>query len=370
MSDRKKKIVAMAPYERGWSNVEYLKDCGLIPYLLYKNHNCDVTFVGAKTEEWPYLEKYLKGVKTDILPNGTVSTKKEYIKKHAGDIDCLILRGPYDSNFEVAILYKSLNPNGKIYDGLDANSYWMDWIKWQHPMFQAFMNSCDVLATSCTAMQMHLNQKWPWKIEHIPNGSYNFEEQAIVPSFAQKENCILTVSRLGTAQKANHVMLDAFARIADKIPDWKFYLVGTMETNFRNYIDNYFKKYPALKERVCFTGAIRDKVQLKNMYLKAKIFALSSIQEGGTPNVIGEALSSGCVIATTKIDAWEEAIHYGKCGCACRIDDVSGFANILYSLCMDDDLKRKSEEAYRYSQNEMNMEKVVARLYFMLFGEE
>ncbi len=31
----KKRIVALAPYERGWSNVELVKDLGLISYLLY-----------------------------------------------------------------------------------------------------------------------------------------------------------------------------------------------------------------------------------------------------------------------------------------------------------------------------------------------
>lgn len=370
MINNKKKVIAMAPYERGWSNVEYLKDCGLIPYLLYKNHNCDVTFVGAKKEEWPYLDIYLKGVKTDILPDGTVTSKKEYITQNAKDIDCLILRGPYESNFEIAILYKQLNPNGRIYDGLDANSYWTDWIKWKQPIFREFMNSCDVIATSCSAMQMHLNQKWPWKIEHIPNGSYNFELDNIVPSFSQKENYILTVSRLGTPQKSNHIMLEAFAMIADKISEWQFYLVGSVDKNFKVYIDEYFQKYPELKTRVHFTGLIQDKKQLKNMYLKSKIFALSSKQEGGTPNVIGEALSSGCAIATTKIDAWDEAINHGKCGRACAIEDTEGFASILYSLCTDKDLEKMSEAAYNYSRNEMNMEKVVARLYFMLFGEE
>ena len=34
-----KRVVAMAPYERPWSNVELVKDCGLIPYLLYKNYH-------------------------------------------------------------------------------------------------------------------------------------------------------------------------------------------------------------------------------------------------------------------------------------------------------------------------------------------
>lgn len=365
----RKKVVAMAPHDRGWSNVEYLKDCGLIPYLLYKNHNCDVTFVGAQNEEWPYLDTYLKGVKAEILSPGTVPAKIAYIRQFAKDIDCLILRGPYSDNIPVATLYKELNPNGKIYDGLDANSWWMDQIPHQSPHFTAFMDACDVIATSCTAMQKHLNEKWSWKIEHIPNGSYNFEVPDIVPSFSQKENRILTVSRLGTTQKANPIMLEAFALIADKIPSWNFYLVGCIEVEFEPYIDSYFKRFPRLKNRVFFTGPIPNKTELTDMYLKSKIFALSSVLEGGTPNVIGEALSRGCVIATTKIDAWEEAINYGKCGLACDINDIVGFAKILLTLCQDKDLATKSKEAYLHSQHTLNMEKAVARLYLMLFGE-
>ena len=30
-ADGAKRIVAMAPYDRGWSNVELIKDCGIIP---------------------------------------------------------------------------------------------------------------------------------------------------------------------------------------------------------------------------------------------------------------------------------------------------------------------------------------------------
>lgn len=367
---QKKNIVAMAPYDRGWINVEFLKDCGLIPYLLYKNHNCDVTFVGAKTQEWPYFDQYLHGVHVDILSPGTVKEKKEYIKKHAQEIDCLILRGPYDTNFDIATLYKKQNPNGKIYVGLDANSHWMDQILWYQQDFSSFMNACDVIATSCTAMQRYLNKKWPWKIEHIPNGCYNFESPDTIPDYAQKQNRILTVSRIGTGQKSNHIMLEAFALIADSVPTWDFYLVGSIASEFQPYIDSYFTRYPALKERVYFTGSIEDKSKLRSMYLTSKIFALSSVLEGGTPNVIGEALSNGCVIATTKIDAWEEAINYGKCGLACDINDVLGFAKILLQLCTDNNLEEKSNEAYLHSQNQLNMEKIVARLYLMLFGEK
>lgn len=152
------RVVAMAPYERPWSNVELIKDCGLIPYLLYKNHGCDVSMVGAKGGEYPYAE-LVKGMKLKFLENGNVATKHKYIYENGKDIDCLILRGCYPSNFGVAKIYKMVNPNGKIYVGLDANSHWMDRILWYQPDFVDFMDHCDVIATSCTAMQKHLNEK-------------------------------------------------------------------------------------------------------------------------------------------------------------------------------------------------------------------
>lgn len=367
-ANNKKRIVAISDKPE-WNNAEFLKDCCLVPYLLYKNHNCDVTFVGAKFEEWPYLETHLKGVKADVLPHGTPEEKQLYILKHASDIDCLILRGAYEQNFELAVLYKKHNPTGKIYLGLDANSYWMDFLDWNQPAFREFMDACDVIGTSCTAVQMHLNEKWPWKIEHFPNGGYDFEKQGIVPDFSTKENRLLTVSRIGIPAKANHIMLEAFALIADKIPDWKFYLVGNIADEFHSFIDSYFERFPELQDRVIFTGLVSDKSMLKDIYLKSKIFVLSSISEGGTPNVIGEALSAGCAIATTKIDAWEEAINYGKCGLACNKNDIEGLSKILLELCHDAELHTKSEEAYRYSQKEMNLEKIVARLYLTIFGE-
>ena len=368
-TNKKKRIVAISDKPE-WNNAEFLKDCCLVPYLLYKNHNCEVTFVGAKFEEWPYLETHLKGVKADVLLQGTPEEKQQYIINHALDIDCLILRGAYEQNFALSVLYKKHNPYGKIYLGLDANSYWMDYLDWTQPDFYAFMDACDVIGTSSTAVQMHLNEKWPWKVEHFPNGTYSFDTNEIIPDFSQKENRLLTVSRIGIPPKANHIMLEAFALIADQVPDWKFYLVGPVADEFHSFIESYYKRFPKLQDRVIFIGPVFDKQKLKTIYFKSKIFVLSSTSEGGTPNVIGEALSGACVIATTKIDAWEEAINYGKCGLACEKNDIVGLSKILLELCHDAQLQHKSEEAYRYSQKEMNLEKIVARLYLTIFGEE
>lgn len=362
-----KRIVAMAPYSRGWSNVELIKDCGLIPYLLYKNHGHEVIMVGADGKDYTN-QKYIEGVKLEFLPDGEEQTKLAYMAENAKQIDCLILRGCYPSNFNVAGIYKKFNPAGRIYVGLDANSHWMDRIIWTDEAFSAFMDCCDVIATSCTAMQRHLNEKWPWKIERIFNGFYSFGRGEIQPDFNQKENTILTVSRLGTEQKMTNMLMEAFAMIAPELPDWKLHLVGTVEKGFEEYIKQYFKTFPELKDRCIFTGPIQDRDALFEEYLRAKIFALPSSFEGGTPNVIAEALNAGCAIAITKIDAYEDAIDGGKCGMACELFDTEGFARILLSLCTHEQLRKLSARAYEHGSVNFNMEHITARLNEMLFG--
>jgi len=169
-------------------------------------------------------------------------------------------------------------------------------------------------------------------------------------------------------QKATNILLEAFALIADQLPDWKLKLVGSIEESFHAYIHDFLTKYPHLKERIIFTGSISDKDLLFEEYYKAKVFTLTSVFEGGTPNVVSEALFAGCAIATTKFDAWEDAIDNGNCGMAAEINNVPEIANMLLTLCTNDSLSGLSENAYHYALRNYDMEAIVSKLYEMLFG--
>ncbi len=362
-----KRVVAMAPFDRPWSNVELIKDCGLIPYLLYKRHGCHVSMAGAKGETYSY-DSLIDGVQMEYLEDGSLETKRQYIEQNAKQIDVLILRGVYIHNIELAPVYKQHNPQGRIYLGLDANSSWMDLIAWEHPGMQAFMDCCDVIATSGAATARYLNKKWPWKIEHIPNGFYDFGLMDWQPSFEQKENIILTVGRLGTVQKATHILLEAFAKVSESLPDWKLRMAGSMEPDFEQYIQSCYQQYPYLKDRVEWIGVIEDRKQLALEYRRAKIFALSSIVEGGTPNVIAEALWNGCVIAVTRIDACEEATNSQKCGRIAELNDVDGLAAILIELAESKQLKKMSDEALRYGKEHFDMRRITDQLHELIFG--
>lgn len=364
-----KRIVALS-VDEGWTNVQLVKECGTIPYLLYKNHSCVARMAGGRRNGGYPNQRYIEGVQMEFLQDGGERAKIEYLRNNSQDIDCLLLRGPYPAYYLLADIYKAYNPIGKICLSLDANSGWMDRLQWTDPRFVRFMDQCDIICTSGRTMQTHLNEKWPWAIEYIPNGFYDHSDHKLSYRSDKKENIILTVGRLGTQQKATNVLLEAFAQIAEKIPDWRLHLAGSVARGFEGYLTQFWTEHPELKERIRFLGNIGDRETLYDEYERAKIFALPSVLEGGTPNVIAEALYAGDAIAITKIDEYRDATDQGRCGLAADIGDISGFADILLRLCQDEDLEAMCHRSHAYAKENFDMERIVARLYYMMFGEE
>lgn len=168
-------------------------------------------------------------------------------------------------------------------------------------------------------------------------------------------------------QKSTHVLLDAFALAAKDLPGWELHLAGDVVKEFNSVIESYWKRFPELKERVRFLGHISDRDMLYKEYQKAKVFALPSTFEGGA-NVIAEALYAGNAIAITKIDEYKDATDCGRCGMASDIGDISGFADILRKLCSSEHLEELCRHAHEYARDNYDMEKIVARLYTMIFG--
>lgn len=364
--------VTIAPHDRPWTNVELVKDCGLIPYMLYRKYGIRVTMVGAsgRPQDYPY-KRFVQGMAFEELPEYTHEAKVQYVAEHAQEIDLLLLRGAHGANILMAREYKARNPDGLIYCGLDANSLWMDRLPWYEPLFLEFLDHCDVLATSCTATAELLRRKWHRPISVITNGYYNFSgARRRLRSFQEKENIILTVGRLGTRQKATEVLLQAYAKIAEEIPNWKLRLVGAVDERLYPLINALYERYPGLRERITFTGAMEDREELTEEYERAKVFALPSRVEGGAPNVIAEALTGGCATAVTKIDAWEDCIDEGRCGAAAEIDDIDGFATCLCTLCVSERLEELCERARIYADNFYNMQRNVDELYKMLIEGE
>ena len=353
----------------GWNNQQLLKDCGLVPYLLHKNHGFHSVMVGVKVDDnYPYLE-YVRGLELEFLPEDSVQARINYIDSHAGDIDLLILYGAYPIYVPLAAHYKKIRPDGKIYLATDMNIAWADRLPHEYPAYKNFLHSCDVISASCRATQQYLSTKWSVPVNLIRNGWYNFFGVTFDNLFARKENIILTVGRIGSNQKQNHILLEAFAKVADELPDWKLRLVGGVDDKFKLYTEKYFAAHPELRERVTFTGLIMDKVALMNEYKRAKIFCLTSNFEGGTPNVVAEALFNGDFTVASSFDAAGDMTDNNSCGRIFPIGNVDALAKIFREVCPDKKLLSEGgRRAVIYAQEQFDANKIVARLHYLLYG--
>jgi FkbM family methyltransferase len=362
-------VATICPFDRPWENVDLTKDCGLLPYLFYREYGMNAKLIGSSENpaDYPSLN-VVNGIELVPLPRHDINTKLAYIEKHAHEIDLLLLYGGHNINALISFVYKNCNPNGLIYCGLDANSFWMDRFDHTQDFYQSFLDNCDVLAASCTCMADFLTKKWHKKIHLITNGYYELCNPAVLKKdFSEKENVILTVGRLGTKQKNTELLLNAFASVSDSLPGWILKLVGPIDESFVPFMDSFFASHPQLRDRVVFIGPISKRETLMEEYEHAKIFALPSEFEGA-PNVISEALTHGCVSAVTKFDAFEDCIDHGECGRATDLHDENGFANILKELCLNQNLQNMSDHARSYAARFFDMRKNVEKIYD-LFNE-
>jgi GalNAc-alpha-(1->4)-GalNAc-alpha-(1->3)-diNAcBac-PP-undecaprenol alpha-1,4-N-acetyl-D-galactosaminyltransferase len=118
----------------------------------------------------------------------------------------------------------------------------------------------------------------------IPNPVYQANGLAR-PADAKAQRTILTVGRL-SYQKNQAALIDAFAMIAVKFPEWRLRVVGEGEE--RPALEALIKKH-GMGERVSMDGATRD---VAAEYRAADLFCLPSRWEG-FPNTLAEAMAHG-----------------------------------------------------------------------------
>ncbi|MCL2338179.1 MAG: glycosyltransferase family 4 protein [Firmicutes bacterium] len=359
----------------GWENVDLMKDCGLAGYMLAKETGGrPVMYYGTQPADYPYL-RYLPGM--EILYNNTAddiyNVYFQHLNESYAEMDTLILYGMrVQQSFTYLNEYRKLQPQGKVYCGLDMNSFWMERIVWDNVLVKRFMAQCDLIATSCRSIRDALNRNPSvnFPCHWLANGFFNPTGHATNADTEQKENIILTVGRIGTGIKNNGELINAFSMIANILPDWQVRLVGSVEPEFQNDLEYFFTAYPDLRRRIILTGPIADKSELYKEYARAKIFVLTSLCEGGTPNVYAEALHHGCMFITSDIDAADDITNHGLLGIKYRLGDQQALANALVSLGQKADvhaLQRHIPMALKYAAKYFDWQRNAKKLAFMLY---
>lgn len=175
------------------------------------------------------------------------------------------------------------------------------------------------------------------KLAFVPNPVAREQSSATASLSAPT---ILNIGRL-TRQKAQDVLIDAFARIADTFGEWRLLIIGTGECEgaLREQAAQL-----AITDRVEFVGQVDDPFP----YCRAaQIFALPSRFEG-TPNALLEAMSASlpCIVS----DASGGSLEYvedGETGLVVAAGDASELSAALGKLIAAPDLRARLGEAGR-----------------------
>ncbi len=135
---------------------------------------------------------------------------------------------------------------------------------------------------------------------------------------------IVNVGRL-VKEKNQETLLHAFALVCKKIPTAHLHMVG--DGYLRSELEICAQNLN-IKNNVTFHGASNA---VHEILQKARVFALSSIDEG-TPNAVLEAMATGLPIVATAVDGIPSMLHEGEHGFLVKVYEVEKMAEYLLKI--------------------------------------
>ena len=348
----KKRFVTIFPI---CENIHLTKDLGQIPFFLHKTYGYKSSIVSYKnSDNYSNLNGEVNGLTIEFIENtGRLSFLEKgvlkYIRKNAKNIDILNLYIFSKFTFVYGILYKILNPNGFLFlklDGYNETFEKNNQIKHSTSFIKnivfkylekKFLEKVNLITIENSIGEQLVKEKYPSlsnKIMYLPVGvndlflSQHFKDR--FKTFDQKENIILTVGRIGEGIKNNEMMLRALSQI--NLGNWKMVFVGAINPDFKPYLENWHKSNPELKDKIIFTGEIKDRVELYEWYNKSKIFCMTSWKESFCHS-IGEAIYFGnYIIGTEGIVSLRDLSNNEKFGTIIPADNDKMLATKLQFL--------------------------------------
>ncbi|MGC8869556.1 MAG: glycosyltransferase family 4 protein [Brevinematia bacterium] len=387
-------------------NVDLVKMTGQIPYKMYKNYGYSSTLVTYRNESEEDLDEYqkkwflqvekftyhkdvVKGLKLFFLKRrgilfGLDRAIIEYLLKYSKKIDVLHLFHYSLQSMLYVIIYKMLNPNGIAYITLDNDlgslKEFPKSLLLKHPtnfirniiaynvIEPLFLKKVDLLSTETIygeKVLKDLYKDYAHKFYYQPYGidEYFINQSGIkVKNFEEKENIIMTAAKVGIPQKNHEMLLQALSKV--NLRDFKVIIAGRMlNPEFEKFLEEYFEKYPKLREKIIFTGHISDRNKLYDLYNRSKIFVMTSNFES-FGIVMAEAGYFGNYLITTDVTSAKDLTNNEECGDIVPIGDVDKFAEKLqYAIDHPEYVRDKAEKMKQHVRQNFVWDKIVERLY-------
>lgn len=365
-------------------NIHLMKEQGMIPYFMSKVYGMegiiacygDETFQTYGEQKLEYLDQLKDGLSIDKIKNTGDLTRDgiNYLIKNSCRINILYIFHLSERSLYWYTIYKFLNHKGKVYLELDANrdilNFKFDPYSIRHHLEKRMLKKCDLVSTSIQSLSLELSKKWNTNIQYIPRGFYTDGiKKEISPE--QKEDLFCTVGRIGTWVKATEILLEGFRLFAIQNKTWKLKIIGPIEKEFEEYVEQYFNYNPELKSRIIFTGGIYNKHKLDIEYAKAKIFCITSRSEAFAL-VYAEALKNGCFILSSKVDCVDDVLKTEEYGSIFEIDDSNQLAEKMLELSQKDSdwYKVVCRKAQKYAYEEYFWPNICNNIYHFLYNQD
>jgi len=286
-----------------------------------------------------------------------------FLFKEAKKIDFLHVQQLNKAEIYQVLLYKLLNPKGKVL--LKQDMHIPDLEKGiifsKKKLFNSFHkffeqkahHKIDVIAVDSNDLLQAYQKEYPNTkgklvvLSHNLNDKYLAEKFPIRKTFTAKENIILTTGRIGAADK-NYEMLLATIPLLD-LQNWKVVFVGEIYNNFDKKVEKLLINYPQLKGKVILTGQIDDRVKLYEYYNKSKIFCLTSVLESFGVSFIEALYFNNYIVGTTGMSSFDYISDNGKLGEKVKVNDTKELALCLNKLIKNDSkIKTLAGKAHNY----------------------
>ncbi len=163
------------------------------------------------------------------------------------------------------------------------------------------------------------------------------------------------IARL-VAWKGQHLLLDAFARLAQEFPHARLVLVGSALFDTDAYAAQLRAQTArlGLQDRVVFAGFRRDMPQV---LAALDIVAHPALEKDSTPLAVVSALASGKALVCAAVDGTAELFADGETGLLFPPGDADALTAQLARVLRDSDLRNHlSQNARTFAERELSVE--------------
>lgn len=348
---QKKHIVAFSAL---FQEMFLSKDIFLVPYYIAKETGGELTYyyinnLGNTEIPWQHRGATLLHVETKNEAMAMMKT----IVRNARKIDVLFINGSSAKHMTAVFLYKKINPWGKVIvfgdmEAPQAKELYMNGFmyatgfsgKIKKLLTNFFFHNVTYIVANTEAYgymeRLFIRNGWSGLLHFYPLvDDEKFNSFGITrKTFAEKENIMVCVGRIGNYQKNTEMLLEALHKV--DLKDWKIYMIGPITNSFnlndggdfQKRIDDFFEKCPQHKEKLIFTGMIYDQKTLFEYYNRAKILLMTSRHEGFA-NVYSQAAAMGCFIVSTDVGGADVCSNYWAFGEKLPQEDSDALAEVI-----------------------------------------